>query len=180
MSFNICISKGSTFVSLSADVFNGFPFILVGNKQDRRSERVVSPAEAEAWCRLRNNIPFYEVGNYKHTAFREMCSYVKKACRGVVCGLPQKWPVSYRAILVSTHCVGLIPAREGGPVGGAGGRVGYSACSSLHVSFVTPQGWANFYGLRDRDLPTFETGTGAQTTGLRDRDRTSIPENTLG
>ena len=37
-----------------------FPFILLGNKVDRESERQVQAAKAKQWCKDNNEMPHYE------------------------------------------------------------------------------------------------------------------------
>jgi len=37
-----------------------FPFVVLGNKLDRESERKVSTAKAQTWCRNSVNLPFFE------------------------------------------------------------------------------------------------------------------------
>lgn len=38
-----------------------FPFVLLGNKIDNEAKRAVSSRRAEAWCQLKNNMPYFEV-----------------------------------------------------------------------------------------------------------------------
>jgi Ras-related protein Rab-7A len=37
-----------------------FPFVVLGNKIDRESERQVDSKEGKEWCDANNGIPFYE------------------------------------------------------------------------------------------------------------------------
>ncbi|KAI6183376.1 hypothetical protein M3Y97_00482700 [Aphelenchoides bicaudatus] len=38
-----------------------FPFVLLGNKIDNEAKRAVSTRRAEAWCQMKNNVPYFEV-----------------------------------------------------------------------------------------------------------------------
>lgn len=37
-----------------------FPFVLIGNKVDRESERKVAAAKAQAWCKENNDMLYFE------------------------------------------------------------------------------------------------------------------------
>ncbi|KAL3308436.1 Ras- protein Rab-7 [Cichlidogyrus casuarinus] len=37
-----------------------FPFILIGNKCDLENERTVSMQKAQSWCKLKENMPYFE------------------------------------------------------------------------------------------------------------------------
>ncbi|MES1916659.1 MAG: Ras-related protein Rab-7 [Cercozoa sp. M6MM] len=37
-----------------------FPFVVIGNKSDLAERRQVSEARARAWCKSKNNIPYFE------------------------------------------------------------------------------------------------------------------------
>mmetsp|Transcript_23674 Transcript_23674/g.41936 ORF Transcript_23674/g.41936 Transcript_23674/m.41936 type:complete len:185 (+) Transcript_23674:428-982(+) len=39
---------------------DAFPFVVLGNKSDKESDRRVSRAQAESWCRSSGNIPHFE------------------------------------------------------------------------------------------------------------------------
>ena len=39
---------------------NTFPFVLIGNKVDKESERRVKATDAKEWCKQNGNIPYYE------------------------------------------------------------------------------------------------------------------------
>jgi Ras-related protein Rab-7A len=39
---------------------DAFPFVVLGNKCDKESDRRVSRAQAESWCRSNGNIPHFE------------------------------------------------------------------------------------------------------------------------
>lgn len=38
-----------------------FPFVVLGNKLDKASERKVQEAKAQQWCKSHGNIQFFEV-----------------------------------------------------------------------------------------------------------------------
>jgi len=44
-----------------------FPFVLLGNKVDRESDRKVSNTKASQWCKQNGNIPFYETSAKENT-----------------------------------------------------------------------------------------------------------------
>jgi len=39
---------------------DNFPFMVIGNKLDRESERKVTHPKVEAWCKMQGDFPFYE------------------------------------------------------------------------------------------------------------------------
>jgi Ras-related protein Rab-7A len=48
-----------------------FPFVLIGNKVDRTSERKVGTEEAKTWCKNNNDIPYYETSAKDRTQVEE-------------------------------------------------------------------------------------------------------------
>ena len=50
---------------------NQFPFILIGNKLDKESERKVTAAQAQKWCNQFNNIPYFETSAKDNIAVDE-------------------------------------------------------------------------------------------------------------
>ena len=59
-----------------------FPFVLLGNKVDRESERKVKANDARAWCKENGDIPYYETSALENisvdTAFIEMAKVAIK------------------------------------------------------------------------------------------------------
>jgi len=39
---------------------DNFPFVVIGNKVDADAQRKVGSSRATTWCKLKNNIPFFE------------------------------------------------------------------------------------------------------------------------
>ena len=48
-----------------------FPFVLIGNKLDKKAGREVSQQQAKDWCRSRGDIPYFETSASDSKAVRE-------------------------------------------------------------------------------------------------------------
>ena len=48
-----------------------FPFVLIGNKVDRESERKVSSEKAKAWCKENNDMLYFETSAKEGVAVTE-------------------------------------------------------------------------------------------------------------
>ena len=48
-----------------------FPFVLIGNKVDRESERKVPAAKAQAWCKENNDMLYFETSAKEGVAVNE-------------------------------------------------------------------------------------------------------------
>lgn len=61
---------------------NSFPFIVIGNKLDRESERKVKSTDARAWCKENGDIPYFETSAKENVsvddAFVEMAKMAIK------------------------------------------------------------------------------------------------------
>ena len=77
----------------SPDEPKTFPFVVLGNKIDRESERKVDKREGEDWCQANNNIPFYETsakeGISVEQAFQEIARKALKRMENNTFDMPQ-------------------------------------------------------------------------------------------
>ena len=48
-----------------------FPFVLIGNKVDRETERKVPKAKALSWCKQNGDIPYYEASAKDETNVKD-------------------------------------------------------------------------------------------------------------
>ena len=48
-----------------------FPFIVLGNKADRETERKVGESKAKAWCKQNGGMPHFETSAKDHTNVNE-------------------------------------------------------------------------------------------------------------
>lgn len=72
---------------------NSFPFVLIGNKLDRESERKVKAQDAKAWCKENGNIPYFETSARENVsvedAFVEMAKMaIKRESENQIFSLP--------------------------------------------------------------------------------------------
>ena len=58
-----------------------FPFVLIGNKVDRESERRVPRQKAEAWCKENNDMPYFETSAKEGVAVTE--AFVEMVRKGI-------------------------------------------------------------------------------------------------
>ena len=56
-----------------------FPFVLIGNKVDRESERKIHGDKAKAWCKENNDMPYFETSAKEGVSVNEaFIAMVKK------------------------------------------------------------------------------------------------------
>lgn len=59
-----------------------FPFVLLGNKVDKESDRKVKTTDAKAWCKENGDMPYYETSALENIsvdqAFIEMAKMALK------------------------------------------------------------------------------------------------------
>lgn len=72
---------------------NSFPFVLIGNKLDRESDRKVKTSEAKAWCKEHGDMPYYETSAKENIsveeAFVEMAKMaIKRESENQIFSLP--------------------------------------------------------------------------------------------
>ena len=58
-----------------------FPFVLLGNKVDRESERRVPATKAQAWCKENNDMPYFETSAKEGVSVTE--AFVEMVRRGI-------------------------------------------------------------------------------------------------
>ena len=58
-----------------------FPFVLIGNKVDRESERKVSSQKAQAWCKENNDMPYFETSAKEGVSVNE--AFINMVRRGI-------------------------------------------------------------------------------------------------
>lgn len=73
---------------------SSFPFVLLGNKLDKESDRKVKATEAKAWCRENGDMPYYEVSAKDNIsvddAFIEMAKMaIKRESENQMFNLPE-------------------------------------------------------------------------------------------
>lgn len=72
---------------------NNFPFVLIGNKLDRESERKVKTTDAKAWCKENGDMAYYETSAKENIsvddAFVEMAKMaIKRDSNNQIFSLP--------------------------------------------------------------------------------------------
>ena len=58
-----------------------FPFVLLGNKVDRESDRKVSSQKAQAWCKENNDMPYFETSDKEGVSVNE--AFIDMVRRGI-------------------------------------------------------------------------------------------------
>ena len=58
-----------------------FPFVLIGNKVDRESERKVPRQKAEAWCKENNDMMYFETSAKEGVAVND--AFVEMVRKGI-------------------------------------------------------------------------------------------------
>ena len=58
-----------------------FPFVLLGNKVDRESDRKVSSQKAQAWCKENNDMPYFETSAKEGVSVNE--AFIDMVRRGI-------------------------------------------------------------------------------------------------
>ena len=58
-----------------------FPFVLIGNKVDRESERKVSAEKARAWCKENNDMAYFETSAKEGVSVTE--AFIEMVRKGI-------------------------------------------------------------------------------------------------